>query len=292
MPRRSPLKLSRPRSRSFSSGALGLHVLDWGGKGIPLVFLHGGSAHARWWDFVAPYLTGVAHVYALDLRGHGDSDWAKDGAYRIEDYASDVGHLVEALRLERPILAGHSLGSFVALRYAVDHPRSLAGLVLIDGRASFSATGSRYMRLLKMFAPAEHDTIEEAVERFQPLPRETTAEPRVLEHVARHGLRQDGSGRWVAKFDRAALGSHLPFDLRDRLAELEFPVLFVRGEMSRILPAEAAARLAASCRRGRWVEIPGAHHHVLLDGPELLAGRIREFLAEIARDKRPSEEAD
>lgn len=275
------MNLSRPRNRRFRSGKLALHVLDWGGHGLPLVLLHGGSAHARWWDYVAPQLTSVGHVYALDFRGHGESDWAKDGAYRVEDYAADVGRMIQAFHLERPVLIGHSLGSFVVLRYGVDHPRSLAGLVSIDGRASFSASGSRYMQLLRMFAPAEYATLDEAVERFQPLPRETNAAPEVLQHVARHGYRRDGSGRWIAKFDRAALAAHLPFDLRDRLPDLEFPVLFVRGEKSRVLSAAAAARLAASCRRGRWVEIPDAHHHVLLDAPELLVSRIREFLAEI-----------
>ncbi len=284
MPSRgSASKSSKPRSRSFRSGTIELHVLDWGGRGLPIVLLHGGSAHARWWDFVAPHLTNAGRVIALDLRGHGDSDWAKNRAYRIEDYAADVGRMIKALGLKRPVLAGHSLGSFIALRYAVDHPRSLAGLILIDGRASFSVSGSRYMRLLRLFPAAEYETLGDAIDCFQPLPRETSAEDHVLRHVARHGFRRDPSGRWVAKFDREALAFHLPFDLRNRLGELEYPVVFVRGEKSRVLPAEDAAKLAASCRYGRCVEIPGAHHHVLLDQPDLLARRIREFLEEVSR---------
>jgi len=214
---------------------------------------------------------------ALDLRGHGDSGWSAAGAYRVADYASDVGALIAALGLERPALVGHSLGSFVALRYAVDHPRALAAVAMVDGRASFGAAGSRYMRLLGMLAAVRYPSLDEAVAKFRPLPKETIASREVLAHVARHGFRLDG-GAWVAKFDRASLAGHEPFDLESRLAELECPVLFARGEHSKVLSAPAAARLARACRAGRSVEIPGCHHHVLIDRPDLLGDEIRNFL--------------
>ncbi|MGH7819176.1 MAG: alpha/beta fold hydrolase, partial [Candidatus Binatia bacterium] len=81
---------SSPASRFFTSGGLELHVADHGGHGLPVIFVHGGSAHARWWDFVVPHLGPGFHAYALDLRGHGDSAWAPDGAYSIADHAGDV----------------------------------------------------------------------------------------------------------------------------------------------------------------------------------------------------------
>lgn len=270
--------MSSPESRHFHTGPLRLHYLDWGGKGSPLLLLHGGSAHARWWDFVAPLLTHAFRVFALDLRGHGESDWCGAGGYAVEDYCGDVARMLESLSLDHPVLAGHSLGAFVALRYAVDHPRALAALVLVDGRAEFSASSSRYFQLLRILAPGEYATLEEAVEKFRPLPKETSARPRVLEHVARQGFRRNGSGRWVGKFDRASLASHRPFDFRSRLGDIEFPVLVVRGERSPMLSARSAAKLAAACKRGVWAEIPGAYHHVLLDRPEELSREILKFL--------------
>ncbi len=262
--------------RFFTHRGLRLHLVDYGGDGPPVVLLHGGAAHARWWDFVVPHL-GAVHAYALDLRGHGDSGWAKNGAYGIADYASDVVRLVARFAPERPALVGHSLGSFVALRYAVDHPQSLSALVMVDGRASFGVSGSRYMRLLGMFAPAEYDTLEEAVEAFRPIPKETIAAPEVIAHVARHGLRRR-AGRWTTKFDRASLGSHEPFDLRDRLGEIGFPVLFVRGELSTVVSRAGLDELAKTCRRGSVVELEGCHHHLPIDRPDRLGAEIRGFL--------------
>ena len=270
-------------SRFFSSAGLRLHVLDHGGAGRPVVFLHGGSAHARWWDFVVPHLGDGLHAYALDLRGHGDSEWARDSAYAIEDYARDLSRMLEAFGLEEPALVGHSFGSFVGLHYAVAHPRELSALVLVDGRASFGGSGSRTLKLLGMFGAAEYGTLEEAVGKFRPLPKETIAAPQVVEHVARHGFRKQGE-RWTTKFDRASLASHAAFDLKNRLGELDVPVLFVRGERSEVISAAAAARLAAACRQGAVVEIPQAHHHVLIDRPEELGREIAEFLKRVAKD--------
>jgi pimeloyl-ACP methyl ester carboxylesterase len=271
--------------RFVTRAGLRLHVIDHGGAGPSVLLLHGGSAHARWWDFVVPHLGPRLHVYALDLRGHGESAWASDGAYRVADYASDVAHVIEALGLEKPALAGHSLGSFVALRYAVEHPRSLSALVVVDGRASLGAASTRYMRLLAMLGPASYATLDDAVASFRPLPQETIATPTVLAHVARHGMHRE-HGRWTTRFDRRSLGAHEAFDLRDRLRDLECPVLFVRGEHSTVVSRTALAKLSAACRRGESVEIPGAFHHLLIDRPDRLGAEIRRFLDHALRSTR------
>lgn len=269
---------AEPRRRKIPGDGIDLQLLDWGGDGPPILFLHGGSAHAHWWDFVAPAFTDRFHAYALDLRGHGDSGWSPEGAYHLADYAAGVRAWMAHDHAARPVLVGHSLGSFVALRYAIDRPDDVAALVVVDGRASFSASGSRYMRLLRAIGPAEYATLEEATRRFHLLPAETVADTRVLEHVARRSFRQASSGLWVAKFDRATLGAHEPFDFRDALGSLSSPVLFVRGENSGVLSRDAAARFAAACRAGASAEIPGAYHHVPLDRPRELAAEITRFL--------------
>ncbi len=269
----------RPASRHFRSGSLRLHYVDWGGDGAPIVLVHGGSAHAHWWDFVAPDLATGFHPYALDLRGHGESDWSPQGAYRLEDHVSDLEAMFAAARIELPVLVGHSLGSFVAIHYAVAHPRGLAALVMVDGRASYGKSSARQIQLLRMLPAPKHTELEQAVAKFRPLPKEVAADPEVLAHVARLGFREQRPGAWTAKFDRMAFSGLHAFDLRDRLGELEFPVLFVRGEKSQMLSPAAAAKLALACRAGATVEIPGAHHHVLLDRPAALAREIRRFLA-------------
>jgi pimeloyl-ACP methyl ester carboxylesterase len=260
---------------------LRLHVVDHEGKGPPLVFLHGGTAHARWWDFVVPAIGPEFRALALDMRGHGDSDWAPDGRYRVRDYVDDLAFVVAELDLAGPIVIGHSLGSFVALDYAVEHPGVASGIVVVDGRASFGAAGTRYLRLLGMFGAAQYGSVDDAIERFQPLPKETIARRDVIAHVVRHGIRETG-GVWTTKFDRASLAGLDVFDLRGRLDEIDCPVLVVRGEQSTVLSRDAAARIATACRTGRVVELSGCHHHVLIDRPDALGAEIRSFARAIS----------
>jgi pimeloyl-ACP methyl ester carboxylesterase len=266
--------------RFVTRQGLRLHVVDHEGEGPALLFLHGGTAHAHWWDFVVQAIGPGVRAFAADLRGHGDSSSASDGAYRVRDYVEDVAFVIAELGLERPIVIGHSLGSFVALDFAVEHPGAASGIVVADGRASFGAAGARYLRLLGMFGSAQYPSLEEAIERFRPLPKETIALPDALAHVIRHGVKREGDG-WTTKFDRAALTGLDVFDLRARLAEIECPVLFIRGEHSTVVSKSAAARLAAACRSGRVVELPGCHHHVLIDRPDLLGAEIRAFVREV-----------
>jgi pimeloyl-ACP methyl ester carboxylesterase len=266
--------------RFVTREGLRLHLVDHEGEGPAIVFLHGGTAHARWWDFVVAAIGPGFRSLALDLRGHGDSDWAAGGAYRVRDYVDDLAFVVAQLGLTRPVVVGHSLGSFVALDYAVEHPRGASGVVVVDGRASFGAAGTRYLRLLGMFGAAEYTSVDEATRRFQPLPKETIAAREVLAHVVRHGVRES-HGVWTTKFDRESLAGLDVFDLRARLGEIQCPVLVVRGERSTVLSRESADRLVAACRRGRLVELAGCHHHVLVDRPDALAAEIRSFVRSI-----------
>jgi len=78
--------------------SLGLHLLEWGAPGRPaLCFLHGGSAHAHWFDLVAPAFAERFHVVSLDQRGHGESQWAEPPAYATEDFAGDLVGVMGAL---------------------------------------------------------------------------------------------------------------------------------------------------------------------------------------------------
>src|SRR4026209_1073325 len=99
------------RRRTLSVNGLALHALEWGEPGRPaLCFLHGGSAHAHWFDAVVPAFRGRYPMLSLDQRGHGESEWAPAGEYATEHFASDLLGLMAALGWERMALAGHSIG--------------------------------------------------------------------------------------------------------------------------------------------------------------------------------------
>ena len=87
-----------PTSRIFFSQRLRLHYVDWGNEQAPpLILIHGGRDHCRSWDWVACALRPHFHIMAADLRGHGDSEWVKDGAYTFPDFAADARALADTL---------------------------------------------------------------------------------------------------------------------------------------------------------------------------------------------------
>src|SRR5688572_14943828 len=120
-------------SRFVELGALKLHYLDYGTAGRPpMLCIHGGAAHAHWFDFVAPGFTPDYHVRSIDLRGHGDSEAVDPPAYFYSDYAADVNKAVEKLGLEDFVLIGHSMGGMVSLVYSATYPGRVKSLVIVD----------------------------------------------------------------------------------------------------------------------------------------------------------------
>jgi len=259
-----------------------LHYVDWGSpQQPPVVFLHGGSAHARWWDFVVPHLADRYRCLALDLRGHGDSGWAACD-YGLDAHAGDVGALIAALGLRDVAVVGHSFGGFVAMRFAPRAVPSLSALVIVDSRPCISARSARFLDALGKLPQARYANVDDALRRFRLLPAATTARPDVVAHVVRHSIKPAPEGAWTLKFDRRAMGSTPAQDLSPALAAVRCPILAVRGQHSAIVTPAGLAEFPAANPGAVTAEIADAHHHLMLDRPEALAGVIGQFL-----DHRP-----
>jgi pimeloyl-ACP methyl ester carboxylesterase len=258
--------------------AVRLHYVDWGSpRQPPVVFLHGGSAHARWWDFVVPHLADRYRCVALDLRGHGDSGWAARD-YGLDAHAADVAALIAALGLRDVALVGHSFGGFVAMRFAPRALTSLSALVVVDSRPCISTRSARFLDALGKLPQARYASVDDAVRRFRLLPAATSARPGIVEHVVRHGIKPTGDGAWTLKFDRRAMGSTPAQDLSPALAAVRCPILAIRGQHSSIVSPAALVEFPSANPRAVTAEIPDAHHHLMLDQPEALARVIGQFL--------------
>lgn len=268
-----------PAKRFFLTTSQGqLHYLAWGNLAAPpLVLLHGGAAHAHWWDHIAPLLAEQYSVIALDLRGHGDSSWIVPPVYEIADYVSDLEETVAALHLDAPVLIGHSLGGFIALTYATRHAATLRGLIVVD--MGFRLRSGRTMRFLRNMPAPHYHNEEEVLRRFQLLPTETFAELPVLQHIARTSVRPQETGGLTLKFDRATMG-RAPHDLSSVLETITCPMLLLRGSHSQHFTATTMSEMRERCPRARGVEIPGAGHHVFLDNPTAFLSAVRDFLRE------------
>src|SRR5580658_7381599 len=119
--------------RFITVNGLKLHYLDWGNENKPpFIMLHGISRVAHQFDHLVPYFKDDYHVMAIDMRGHGDSEWSPEGAYLVEDYVKDLEAFVDKLGLRGLTLLGNSTGGRVVQVYAGLHPDRVVRLISED----------------------------------------------------------------------------------------------------------------------------------------------------------------
>ena len=262
------------------------HYLDWGTTGRPpIVFLHGGGLNAHTWDLVCLGLRRERHCFALDQRGHGDSEWSPEMDYTTESQVGDLEAFVDRLGLTRFVLVGMSLGGVNAMAWAGRHSERLAGLVIVDVGPEIRMAG---VQKIAAFTSEQKllDSIDEVIERalaFNP-----RRDPRLLRLSLRHNLRQTPKGQWMWKYDQRHRGKAEPgaYERRrellwDSVAKISCPTLVVRGAQSDVFHDEDAERLTAALPRGRWVRVENAGHTVQGDNPAGLLTELRGFLGEL-----------
>jgi pimeloyl-ACP methyl ester carboxylesterase len=285
--------------RFFRSGALRIHFRDWGDPGLPpLVVVHGLRDHSHSFDDLARGLLDRFHVLALDLRGHGDSETTP--YYAFGHFVLDLHNLVRALRLERPILVGHSMGGEIVTRLAGAFPGVPSKVVIIEGlgpppidmEEERQWTIDGFARIDRSIAgPAGLKDLDAAYTRLR------QKNPRLSEQKARElallgtRAREDGTLEW--KFDPmlTTMAVTDPFDLAFASTfwrSIAAPTLVVHGAESGefwhsrpgaiYLEPDDLRRRLGCFRDVAFVEIPGAGHMVHFDRPRELLTAIREFL--------------
>ena len=267
----------RPESATLEVAGAPIHYLAWGERDRPgLLFVHGGAAHAHWWSFLAPLFADDYRVVAMDLSGHGDSGRREE--YRPALWAQELVEVsAHAGFAGPPVVVGHSMGGLVTIATGALHGDRLAGAVLIDSPVerpdpAANAEGRRLLR------PRTHPDEESARASFRPLPDQPGCLPYVLDHVARHSLRrvEDGVG-W--KFDPAALGRFRPDGARPYLPDVSCRLAIFRAQHGLVTPETGDFVLELLGRDAPIVEIPAAHHHMMLDQPLALVAALRVQLA-------------
>ena len=266
------------RTRFVVVGGLKLHFLEWGTIGRPTVcFLHGGSAHAHWFDQVTPAFADRYHLIALDQRGHGESQWAEPPAYGTENFASDLIGFFDSLSLERVALVGHSMGGHNSMSFAAWHPDRVSALVIVDSRPTIPADRLDRLRRRGERTLRPYQSQEAAARSFRLVPRETNADPALLAHLGASGVVQR-DGAWFYRFDPASNSGRRPVDAWTLLDRITAPTLIARGELSPVLPRDMADKLLASIRGATLVEIPASYHHLVLDNPTAFGRELDRFL--------------
>jgi len=270
--------MSAPRSR-FSTTSPRLHFLEWNPDAArTLILLHGNSANAWWWQWVAAAMPRDLRLLALDLRGHGDSGWAKPPAYKPYDYATDLANFIrEQVRGERPVIVGHSMGGVVTLAFASRHAELARGIIVIDTAVVSSRGRDRFLHRLKALPTVVYPDLDTAKARYRLMPNEGEIHADRVLAIAEKSLMAAEQGGYTLKFDRESFFGGDGLHVMDTIRALTMPTLLVRAEKSRIMTQPSAEEAAASNAQVRLTVIAGAHHHVILEKPDECARLIAEF---------------
>ena len=258
-----------------------LHYLDYGTKGKrPMLCVHGGAAHAHWFDFVAPGLTPNHHVYSMDLRGHGDSAWADPRTYRWQTFSDDINALAEYLDLRDYVLIGHSMGGMISLVHAAAHPARIGALVIIDSVMLMPMERVNRMNAFGEKPSKGYATQEELIARYRLEGGGTSlAAPEVLHRMASYSSRQDTDGRWHHKADRGVYANFRQIDGLPLWEKIKVPALVIRGgEHSPRFTPEVMTGIRARAPQTQMAEVRASDHHVTLDNPRGFIDAVQTFL--------------
>lgn len=274
-----------PRECEVDTGEVTLRYLEWGDeKGRPVLLLHGFAQTAHSWDFVSLALAGRYRVIAPDARGHGDSEWAKDGDYSSEAHRRDVDALVAHLGLTQYAVVGLSMGGRTAYTFAPRRPDSVAALAIVDvGPVGPPRGRSRIRRFVTRVD--ERDSYEDfvrAVSAYQPLRSADQVRDTLI-----HNVKKAPGGTWTWKYDSLLRDPNYerpitpPEEVWALLEKIDCPVLLVRGARSDVLPRDVADRMTEVIRDCAFVQVDRAGHIVPGDNPAGFVAALMPWLERV-----------
>ncbi len=252
-----------------------------------VVLLHGGGQTRHAWGSAAWALAGTGrYALSVDLRGHGDSEWAPDGDYGIGAFGADVRAIVRSLAV-RPVLVGASLGGLSSLVAVGESDAPVASaLVLVDVTPRVERAGADRIRGFMLQGAAGFARLEDAADAIaaylpnRPRPKDLSG--------LRKNLRQRDDGNWYWHWDprfiqnRAGIdGQTGPID-HDRLAaaarRVAIPTLLVRGQQSDIVSDESVRELHELIPHAEIVDVTGAGHMVAGDRNDAFNRAVVDFV--------------
>jgi pimeloyl-ACP methyl ester carboxylesterase len=268
----------------------------YGEEGPPVLLLHGGGQTRHAWKKTAELIAGLGRVaYAVDQRGHGDSEWVADGAYQYDDFAADARTLADTLAKRsgvRPVAVGASLGGMAALLADAGKPsggRMFEALVLVDITPRIDVDGvARIQAFMRAHAHEGFGSIAEAADAVAAyLPHR----PRPRSHEGlKKNLRLHTDSRWRWHWDPRFIESNRRIgpgseDVERALIAaakaITVPALLVRGASSELVQEDHARDFLKLVPHARYVDVSGARHMVAGDRNDQFAKAIEDFLSRL-----------
>lgn len=247
------------------------------GSGPTVILIHGLGGTKAIWRRLRERLAADFDVLAYDLRASGATRETVGGRdLSLTTWSDDLRGLVEALRLSRPALVGHSLGASIAVKYALRWPHDVSALVLMGADADLSRLAPRLNRVVELIERVGlEEWVDEHWSKNTPFSAASLARtPEILAEYRSMVLANDPES-----YTRTCLAIAQMEDLRDALAGVAQPALVIAGmHDDRTLP-DAGRELAGAFRNGALLELEGVGHTLPLEAPQTVGSAIVEFLA-------------
>jgi len=240
--------------------------------GTPVLMLHGWSDSWRSFEGVMPHLPTSIRALALTLRGHADTSGPE--SHTISDTSADVAAFLDAVGVESAVIAGHSMGSIVAQRVALDHPDRVAGLVLMGARPTFDRPN-----LHELFA-----AVAELTDPVDPVFIRDFQESTVVQPVAPGliDMAVSESQKLTADVWRQLMDGVIRVDLSAELPSIAVPTLVIAGECDDVAPLGDAGEVAALIPGARLAIYDDAGHAMHWEDPARVAGDMAAFARDSA----------
>lgn len=253
-------------------------------NGQAVIMLHGGGQTRRAWAATAKVLASRGYrAITVDLRGHGESDWAADGQYQMDLFADDLRTIIAKIG-GTPVLVGASLGGLTSILACGEPPAApLAALVLVDIVPWMEPKGGEQVVGFMRGTSGGFDTLDEAADAIASyLPhRNRPSSPSGLTK----NLRQHNDGRWYWHWDPAFVSPQKGWDmdvmntrLTKAVCTISAPLLLVRGTKSEIVSDAAAQQFRDLLPMASQIDIAGAHHMVAGDDNDAFLSALVTFI--------------
>lgn len=271
------------------SCGISINVTSWGEQEAPACLLiHGLDNNARIWDNIATELSEKYRVYAIDIRGHGDSDWSDSNSYTLQIFLKDIEQVRAYLSLSDFIMVGHSLGGRIATYYTAEYQQHVKKLIIIDMAPEIGKNIIEKLQSDNRGQPANFPSIQSCYAYMQaiyPLSHQA-----LLYDFCLHSFSQQ-NGYYTNKTDPAF--KHKMFQPSDRdgyinplqdekiwdaLPQINIPTLIIRGGFSAVLSSQVADNMAKKLPNANISIIERAGHAVMLDNPQQTTNAIINFI--------------
>ena len=274
--------LSTPTENFVEVEGAKIHYLTWGDTKNPgLFFIHGFSANAHWWDFIAPAFTEDYCVVAIDLSGSGDSDHRE--TYSQEMYANEIKAVCDDMGWESADFIAHSMGGSISLNATSIYPEIFKSLYLLDSIVILPPDKVRNYSSNRSMIRADfiYEDEASAIESFRLIPPQPCRNEFLLNHIAINSYKQTEEG-WLLKSDGEMMKTYQSKDLTETLMAIQCPIYIVYGLMSQIFTQEILdyTVYVGNIPPERVIGVPGTMHHLFVDDPLSVIQELKKLLGD------------